>query len=555
MKFKEIDHVKIGFVFFLVIFTVSAILILAIKNIRYPDVRGTNAYPLNFGWYYEVDGEKHSVQLPCTIPKEAVKNGTVYLYHPVTVDIAGKSLGFFSEKQTVRVAVNGVQLYNWQRQGAPAWLKTYGWLLHIVDIPLSSREMTVCVSLKAEVPGAEGVCSEMCIGTRSEIMNLMLKRYQAQGIIACVIEVIGLFLLFLYVCFRKMFTKDRTIFVLALLSIAAGLWQLEESKIFYVFCPNPMVHWVCDYMMFLTMPPLIVALSEEMTGCHSDILFHMLFWLALIMSIVECVLQFCGILTFTQMLLPIQVLVVVTCVYVLIKTVIGIKQNNKKTKIYLPAVVILVVGIVGEFIYYYIYKSASAVFFGLTLLPFFIYLGVNAYRESSKRFHDAEQSAIYHNLAFTDFSTGVLSRTAYYDYMDHCTFDSEYDLYVFDLNNLKIINDTYGHLVGDKVIKVFAECASKAFEKTGTVYRAGGDEFVVVCRNAKPEELLQNEQTFLKLAASRKDIPVELSASYGSAHFIPETRDDFFYAQKEADSLMYKMKRKYHLAHGDRRSR
>lgn len=58
--------------------------------------------------------------------------------------------------------------------------------------------------------------------------------------------------------------------------------------------------------------------------------------------------------------------------------------------------------------------------------------------------------------------------------------DSDYAVFSFDLNNLKIVNDTYGHVKGDILIKSAAEVIAETFEKYGIVGRMGGDEFIAI---------------------------------------------------------------------------
>lgn len=546
---------KIGFAFFVVGIVFSIIFIAVTHGVREPSVRGSISYPANYGWYYVLDGNRINITLPCMIPANAIKDGSrVSIYRKVTPDFAGRSIGFYTKKQTVRVTLNGVQLYNWKQQGAPRWLKTYGWLFHIIEIPSNAKDMILCVTYDASIASAAGDCSEMFFGSRSEIINSMIALYMAQAIIACCLEMIGLFMLLVYILFKNMFVKDKTIFVLALLSIVAGLWQLEESKILYVIIQNPVVHWVFDYVLFLIIPVLLVPFAEEMTGRRNDIVFHVLFWSNILVVATCCILQFTGVAAFTETLLPIQLCDIITCVYTLFTVVMGIGRKDRNIKTYLPAVSILVIGVIVEICYYTFNGSANALFFGLTLLPFFIYLGINAYKESSRRFHDAEQVTMYHNLVFNDFPTNSLSRTAFYDFIDNCSFDKAYVLYMYDLNNFKNINDTYGHQAGDLVLKTFAACAKKAFENYGKVYRVGGDEFIVLCSETDEDTLNACEVTLNYLLSTHKELPVIVSASFGSARFIPKTKDDFFDAQKEADAKMYEMKRRYHGGRGDRRA-
>ena len=66
-------------------------------------------------------------------------------------------------------------------------------------------------------------------------------------------------------------------------------------------------------------------------------------------------------------------------------------------------------------------------------------------------------------------------------------------LIVFDLDNFKYINDTYGHQAGDQCLKVIAECLKKAYSRYGNCYRIGGDEFVFL------STVSDSEKEFLKL--------------------------------------------------------
>ena len=355
MKLKnifKIDHVKIGFVFFVLGIALSIIVVLATMNVRRPNVRGPNAYPANYGWYYVLDGNRIDITLPCTIPQKALKDGRATIFHKVTPDFAGRCIGFYTKKQTVRVTIADLNLYDWRKQGAPHWIKTYGWLFHIVDIPGNTKDMVLSVAFDPEIRSAAGDCSEMFLGTRSEIINSMVILNAPQGIIACILEIVGFFMLLVYILFRKMFTKDRTIFVLSLLSIVAGLWQLEEAKILYVFCANPMVHWVFDYVLFIILPVLLVTFAEELTGRRNDKVFHALFWISIFIAVICCVLQFTGVAAFTETLLPVQAIDSVTCVYTLITVIVGIGRKDRNIKTYLPAVAMLVIGVIGELVYY-----------------------------------------------------------------------------------------------------------------------------------------------------------------------------------------------------------
>lgn len=93
-------------------------------------------------------------------------------------------------------------------------------------------------------------------------------------------------------------------------------------------------------------------------------------------------------------------------------------------------------------------------------------------------------------LAKKDALTGVLNREAYYietrrDYKDITAIVS------LDMNGLKTINDTFGHAVGDEALVTLALCFTKATRARQSVYRMGGDEFVIVCRKTSKDDVAE----------------------------------------------------------------
>jgi len=78
----------------------------------------------------------------------------------------------------------------------------------------------------------------------------------------------------------------------------------------------------------------------------------------------------------------------------------------------------------------------------------------------------------------TDHLTGCLNREA----MDEILFKTEgtYSLVFCDLDNFKMVNDTYGHAAGDEILKEFAQFLLHSVRRSDYVFRYGGDEFVIL---------------------------------------------------------------------------
>jgi diguanylate cyclase (GGDEF)-like protein len=110
-----------------------------------------------------------------------------------------------------------------------------------------------------------------------------------------------------------------------------------------------------------------------------------------------------------------------------------------------------------------------------------------------------------------------------------------------DLNRLKYINDTFGHAAGDELIKCFAGRINKAIRGSDLAVRQGGDEFLLLLPECKPEEVrhVLGRLSGIRLDLGEQTIPVEFSA--GWTNYIPgESPEELL---QRADKALYANKR------------
>ncbi len=90
----------------------------------------------------------------------------------------------------------------------------------------------------------------------------------------------------------------------------------------------------------------------------------------------------------------------------------------------------------------------------------------------------------YEKSSTHDFLTGLPNRTKLYDDLTKIVErNSVCSLFIFDIDGFKGINDTYGHNVGDEVLKEVGVRLSKAVDNNFTAYRLAGDEFICILKN------------------------------------------------------------------------
>lgn len=127
-------------------------------------------------------------------------------------------------------------------------------------------------------------------------------------------------------------------------------------------------------------------------------------------------------------------------------------------------------------------------------------------------------------------------------------YPSVFSVVFFDLDNLKAVNEKFGHLVGTQVLKEVAAVLRQQVRKIDLLSRFGGDEFVIVLLKtnaAKTFEICSrikynlDSTVFLK----EKNLNIKMTGCFGISSF-PQDGNSVEELIKKADSAMYEMKRK-----------
>lgn len=119
---------------------------------------------------------------------------------------------------------------------------------------------------------------------------------------------------------------------------------------------------------------------------------------------------------------------------------------------------------------------------------------------------------------------------------------------VLDIDCFKQHNDTYGHIKGDWCLKRVAEILRDTLGKAGTVYRFGGDEFVMLFPKGKREQIEQVAEQIkeclreAKIENENSTVASEVTISQGYACFIPKRNEDLDAIIERADKALYYVK-------------
>lgn len=147
--------------------------------------------------------------------------------------------------------------------------------------------------------------------------------------------------------------------------------------------------------------------------------------------------------------------------------------------------------------------------------------------------------------------TGLYNRLYFKQHLLNCieeskSFEYKFALLFIDLDGFKQLNDTYGHNVGDFVLKSIAEDITSSVGENDIVARIGGDEFIIVMSQLSDLQAVENFSYKILSAITRKriykDIELLIGASIGISLY-PDDTKNLEQLIKYADEAMYKVKR------------
>lgn len=183
---------------------------------------------------------------------------------------------------------------------------------------------------------------------------------------------------------------------------------------------------------------------------------------------------------------------------------------------------------------YIIYMSMSI---GVSLLTI-----IKLYNNENEKLKNINEKI--KKVAITDSLTGAWNRNHMESYLQNCISNEKFPLSIImlDIDYFKRVNDNYGHIVGDNILKQFVKLTQEIVGKSGIVTRYGGEEFLIILPTSNiehsyeiAEKIRKESKKSLKINFERVTISGGI-AEYKQNQSIPkfiETADKKLYEAKE----------------------
>ena len=399
-----------------------------------------------------------------------------------------QSLLFNTTHTMIDVSVGRQTLHTCGHSGKPDFLRSPGAIWHVVDLPEGSAGETLSIFINAVYEDYYGNDPVIRYGSHDACVSYLLISSLPIVLINVIILFVGIFCLILHGMGwlrRNMQARNSFLFV-GLFAISITSWSLCQSGFLQFLIPDGPSLYLIDFFSFYMFPACFNLFLASICRGKNEERFCVLAAAYLIESAVSTILQFMGVADMFQLLRigHLTMAVNVFCVYFFLWQEIVKEQNEMARKLRTPLFVVMVFA-ASELVTYYLRDfRETSIFIPLGTIVFIIMLACQLISLYYQTILEEEKMAYFKKLANTDMLTEVYNRNAYEDTLktlEHQEMQLRTTCVVlFDINNMKEINDHYGHESGDLALKTCCRCILQAFGGEGDCYRIGGDEFVYI---------------------------------------------------------------------------
>ncbi len=513
-----------------------------------PDIRfdAESAEEYNAGWKASCEHSQwDAVTLPAKL--DVPKGDTLVLENTLPAEyVEGRTMCIRTSMQGVEVLADGKLLYERGMNDSEFPGNCFGSSWNIIRLPDQYSGKQIIVRLYSPYQTYAGMVNSILMGSKSACFFSIVRQYGPGFLASALIFLAGIVAFVIYILSKARRYHNEKFLYLSLFAFLISLWLMGESKMLQFFMGNAYFITKISYIAQLLYPIPFLSFLDASVNYHRRSKIPVLIGLFIANFFVTVLLDMFGVMDLFESLISVHILIIVSLIYILCVLLDeSIRFRSRAARIQLVSVAVLTVFGVIELVNFYLSHMMNiSVFVRVGVLFYIIFLGASSVLEMKKLTVLTAERDYYQELAFADLLTGANNRTAYEQDIEKYKKSKTVCIIQIDLNNMKQINDKFGHHTGDIAIQKAYGCIDRAFGKMGPCYRVGGDEFVCLLPNADPERVeraIEEANTY----AAEVDSSAEYDFSFaiGYACYTAGGEQDIKEAAKQADAGMYEQKK------------
>lgn len=471
-------------------------------------------------------------------------------------EIAEGVLRLYTRHSAVRVFIDNEMVYEYGYDRM-AEGKTLGSGYQFVNLPEEYQGKKLMIHLFLAEDKAFTKLNSVRIYAWENAFRVLMTENRLPLFLGSFLTIFGLAICII-TAFALMFSRKYVrLLCISVFSICMGLWTLCYYRVLLIFSIPIYSIALIEYIsLYLGPVPLIIYMYEDVENLKLKF-FKVFYWLLLgfylIALTVMMALHTQDIIHLASMLQYVIVFMVISLIFFCIVIAMNFKSGKTVKRMHLAGMLIIVSCVCYDLFGYgndrYYGNSSFLMVKGVTsigVLVFIFILLLSFYIEMTQKMMQENERLFLIRSAYTDELTQLHNRRYCMEYMNKLREEkaSDYTVICFDLNNLKRVNDTYGHAKGDILIRSAAEVLAETFGEHGIVARMGGDEFISVINTAdtrKVEALMERLRVNIEKKNRQAD-GLGLSIACGCASG-GEHGEDIEKVYQAADDRMYENKK------------
>lgn len=494
---------------------------------------------------------------------EGVEIGREFsIYHILPEDLEeGTSLYYRSKNIFYQVYIDGKLVYEPYMPQNPFYTKSSGTRWNCIPISTKDAGKLIEIRITLVYSDARAGIDNLYLGLPGGII-LDIIGDKVVAFVSCVLLLfIGILLIIADIPSNMSNQKNHELMYLGLFAISIAAWCITETNLLQFFIGDSrMLQVISCYSLILIPIPMILYLNSAY-GFRKKFVVKAFVTLSFMEFILCMALHLLNIadlhetLPLSHMMLALSAVIML---YMIIRNSF-VSGKSQAGNIYRVLRGIGLCGIsaatVIDMIRFYKGNSNdSALFVRIGLLIFIICYGSSSLEKTINAVKLGIQAEFVSQLAYRDGLTGIGNRTAFQEHLVYLEKIKDevpaVAIVMFDVNDLKFVNDNLGHHLGDSMLVQSANVIKTAFEsQEGKCFRIGGDEFAVLLSGndvqRRCEQGLINLKKETEAYNQNPDKLFRISIAYGYALYNKENAGrKLMDIYQQADLFMYENKKK-----------
>ena len=508
-------------------------------------------YDLNNSWDIEYTNSKETRNLPINIKKN--DSDYVYLYNKIDDNSSYDELILYTSLGSFDVFIDNEEVYSFHDEDFLKYKNKMTTLLHRIKI--NDKEKNNEIKIRAYLGDKDNISfivEKSYLSINGESQNLIISDEIFKIITVSIILILGVsFTIIGVVAKRKKINELADLIDVGKFSVIIAVYSFLHSLTSYSLIKNLQVINTIYYtgLIFMPLPILNIVGSNKKIKNKFPVL--VMKYVVYINYIIQTILTLFEIFDYKKMILFTHInlfMSILIAIYVLIRNI------KKELYILLCTFPMMILGLV-KLLNIYIntkidFKIDNDLLLQISFIYFVVVYIIYIVSKYFKYYFLSIKSMTYKRLAYTDFLTNIGNRSAFerrIKQLDDIGKDISILWFIsIDINNFKMINDTKGHVEGDRILRSLALLLNKAFSKiTKDLFRIGGDEFFIIISNYDEDvinEVLKDLYTNIEEFNAENESKISIALGYDNIKTIEYT--SIKSAISKVDKKMYDNKRK-----------